>query len=459
MSTHVRAGLKLLEQGRFAEADAALSRALKKHRRNPNVLQSLGMARFQTGRTEEGLRLMRKAIGLAPGDAPRWVAYGAYLHYAGRIGEASAAMLKAADMLPNAVIPLYNYCNFARPGLDHPVVERLRGLLEGGELTASGRSYVRYALAQVCEKNGLYEAAMDHALAGGREYGVECNLDLDGARRTIAANTPAALRRQPCGGDPTEAPVFILGMPRSGTTLTEQILSRHPDVLAAGELSGGRTVELLAMQWAAQNAPIANAHEAVAHIVPEVEEVAAAHHLEIVGNVAAGAAYRRFTDKLPENVFRLGLLGRIFPNARVVVVRRHPLDTCVSCLMKRFNDVQYSYTNSMETLGAQYQAYEAVLEHWREASPLRILELRYESLVADFEPNVRRLVDFLGLDWDPACLSPQDSARMVNTASAGQIREGVNDRSIAKWRRYESRLGPLVEALGGMDRIEAWAAR
>ncbi len=459
MSLHFRTGLKLLEQGRFSEAETALGRAWRKHRRNPDLLQSLGIAKVQSGRTEEGLALMRQAVGLAPRDGPRWVAYGAHLHYSGHIDAACRAMLRAAELLPSPVIPLYNYCNFARPGLDDPVVGRLQALLAGGELGREDRSFVHYALAQVLEKNGLYGEAIDEALQGGRAYGVECNLDREGARRIIAANSAAALRRAPCGGDPTEAPVFVLGMPRSGTTLTEQILSRHPAVLAAGELSGGRTVELLAMQWAAQNAPIANAHEAVAHIPPEVEAVAARHCLEIAANTAEGREFSRFTDKLPENVFRLGLLGRIFPNARVVVVRRHPLDACVSCLMKRFNDVQYSYTNTFETLAEQYQAYEMVLEHWREVSPLRIFELRYEDLVADFEPNARALVAFLGLEWDPDCLRPEESARMVNTASAGQIREPINSRSVGKWRRYESRLGPLIDGLGGMDRIEAWAGR
>lgn len=458
MTKHFREGLKLLGDGRFVEADAALSRAHRKDRRNPDLLQTLGQARLHAGRVEEGLSLMRKALKLAPDDARRWISYGAHLHYAGRIEGAQQAMLRAADLAPEMVIPLYNYCNFGRPALDDPAVERLRALLEGGTLTRIGRSYALYGLAQVYDKNGRHEEALDLALEGGRAYGVECALDLDGAARIIAANSAETLRRQPCGGDPTEAPVFILGMPRSGTTLTEQILSRHPAVFAGGEMSAGRTAELLAMQWAAQNTSMPNAQAAVAHIIPEVEAVAARHHLEIAANAGFTGAHARFTDKLPENVFRLGLLGRMFPNARVVVVRRHPLDSCVSCLLKRFNDIQYSYTNTIETLATQYRAYEAVLAHWRAASPLRIHELRYETLVADFEAETRRLVDFLGLDWDPACLSPQESARIVNTASAGQIRERVNDRSVARWRRYESRLGPLIEALGGMAQIEEWTA-
>ena len=130
MSLHFRTDLHLLGQGKFAEADAALSRAFKKNRKNPKFLQSLGIAKMQTGRTEEGLTLMKKAVSLSPGDGTLWVTYGAHLHYSGRIEEAGKAMLRAADVLSNPIVPLYNYCNFGRPALDDPAVERLRDLLD-----------------------------------------------------------------------------------------------------------------------------------------------------------------------------------------------------------------------------------------------------------------------------------------------------------------------------------------
>jgi Sulfotransferase family len=451
-------GLQLIEKRRFAEAEALLRRALKRDRRNADLMHYLGVALCQMSRNAEGLGFIRDGLKGRPGDPKRWWMYAAYAHFAGESRRAARAIARAAELMPEDNRLLYNYCNLVRPGLDDPIVALLHGRLASG-LSRKEQSYVHYGLAIVHDAAREYETAMDHALAGGAAYGVECNLDPGMVERIIRANTPAALNRAPCGGDPTEAPVFILGMPRSGTTLTEQILGAHPDLFAAGELPAGRTAELLAMSWAQQNLAINDVYEAVARIVPELEAVAAEYHLGLVRNLAPEARYLRFTDKLPENVFRLGLLGRMFPRARIILVRRHPLDTCTSCLMQRFTDVQYSYTNTIPTLAAQYLAYEKVMAHWRAVTPLRLLEVRYESLVAEPEPQIRRILGFLGLPWDPACLSPETQGRMVKTASARQVREGINARSIGRWKRYESRLGPLVAALGGLGQVEEWAAR
>lgn len=459
-----RAGFRRFEAGQlhfgraqYAQALVEFERALSKDPKNPALMFYVGACYCSMNENAKGLAILRKSLKLDPTISNHWWNYGSYLYFSGEIEEAKKAMRKTIEMMPGKINPLYNYCNIARPTPDDPVVQEIERRIAEGGMSKIDQSFAYYGLVASYEASKEHEKAFDYAIKGGDAYGVECNLDDENVERIVRANTHEALHRQPCGGDPSEAPVFILGMPRSGTTFTETVLSRHPEVFAAGELGGCRTAEILAMNWAGQNARLSNAFEHVRWIVPEVEEVAASYLMSQVDNLAAGQTYTRFVDKLPENVFRLGLISRMFPNARIIVIHRHPLDNCVSCLFQRFNDIQYSYTNRISTLATQYKAYQRVLAHWREVLPLQILELNYQSLVTDFEPQVRRLLEFLDLPWNDACLDPAGATRTVKTASARQVREGVNTKSVDRWRRYGDRVDPLIEALGGMEQVETWA--
>ncbi len=451
-----QAALAHLDARRYAEAAEVAGRGLKRDRRNADLLYVHGLALCNLGRTSEGLARLRDSLALTPGDGLRWWTYGGFLHFAGDDVAAQRATRRAAVLLPGEVVPLFNICMFGDVGEDDPVVAALHAHLADPALPEEQASFAWYALSRVADRAGRHGEAFDLALKGGAAYGVACGHSEAALAAILRANRPEVLGRSPCGGDPTEAPLFILGMPRSGTTLVESILARHPAVLPCSEMAAGREAELLAMHWAAQNTPIRDAWEAVAWIAPEVEAVAAAHHLGRAHSLAAGRPFARFTDKQPDNSFRLGLLSRMFPNARAIVIRRHPLDTCVSCLMHRFVGISYTYTNTVETLAAEYRAHEAVLAHWRAVRPLRMREIRYEDLVANPEGTTRAMVEFAGLPWDPACLDSRAGSRLVQTASAAQVREGINARSVGRWRRYADRLGPLIEALGGMAQIEAW---
>ncbi|MEL6236612.1 MAG: sulfotransferase [Pseudomonadota bacterium] len=452
-------GNKCYTRSQFADAAKHFQRALNQDRNNPDLMFHLGACYCNINQNQKGLALLKKSVSLAGDDGKKYWNYSSFLFFAGHFEEAKAAMRKAISIMPEKVVLLYNYCNMAKPDLDDPAVMKIRELIREDKLSKRGLSFAYYGLAKVYEGIKDYETAWDYAIKGGAAYGVECNLDDQNVDRIIRANTAQALRREPRGGDMTEAPVFIVGMPRSGTTFTETVLSCHPDVLGAGELSGARIAEILSMTWASQNAPIANAFEHIRHTPPQLEEVAAGYLMSQVTNMAQGQPYKRFTDKLPEDVFRLGFISRMYPNARVIVIHRHPLDNCSSCLFQRFNDIQYSYSNTIETLAVQYKAYQRVLAHWREVLPLQMMEINYQLLVTDFEAQAKRLVEFIGLPWDEACLDPGGSDRTVKTATAGQIRDGVNTKSVDRWKRYGDRITPLVEALGGMAQIEAWAAQ
>jgi hypothetical protein len=230
-------------------------------------------------------------------------------------------------------------------------------------------------------------------------------------------------------------------MPRSGSTLIEQILASHPRVHGAGELRVlGRAVKTFRSRR-------------VEECFPEVAKYLSAEQLRQFG---AGyveelrsrePAAERVTDKMPSNYLYAGLIHMALPNARIIHARRDPLDTCVSCFSQHFG--QKSFTSDLGTLGRHYRSYDALMAHWRAVLPPGVmLEVQYEELVADFENYARRIVEFCGLGWDPRCLAFFETQRPVRTASVLQVREPIFTRSIGRWREYEPWLGPLMDALG-----------
>ena len=261
-----------------------------------------------------------------------------------------------------------------------------------------------------------------------------------------------AFRKARDSGHPTRAPLFIVGMPRSGTTLVESILSRHPDVVAQGET--GEVAEIEEMAYARLGAAgrRLNRHE----LMLQLDRDWLAAQAEAMMKRAAArfsAPFKIITDKMPENAVRLGLIKRLFPHARIVHVRRHPLDVGVSNFFQRFSSGQ-GYSNRLDWIGIRTRQIADSMAIWKQALDLEILDVSYEKLVTDTEMEARRLVAFAGLDWDPACLEPQRTSRSVLTASQWQVRQPIYRRSMARWMRYEPWLGPMVEAMGGFEWID-----
>jgi hypothetical protein len=248
--------------------------------------------------------------------------------------------------------------------------------------------------------------------------------------------------------------VFIVGMPRSGTTLVETILSRHPEVHAGGELPHIGDVERLLHNWARthvgyQGGPYAMLQHIPADYFPRNAK-AVGHRVHAA---AGGRAYSVFTDKLPDNSLRLGLISLLFPEARVIYLRRNPLDCCLSNLFLHFSSGN-GYAFQQTLLGERYRQVAESMDLWRAALDLPILEVSYEALATDPEPMIRRIVEFAGLGWDAACLNPERARRSVATANQFQVRQPINPTSIGRWRHYEDWIRPLVKSLGGMDWID-----
>ena len=327
---------------------------------------------------------------------------------------------------------------------DRPLVDRMRVLAERPGLDVLPRINVHFGLGKAYDDLGDYAEAMRHYEAANRLRAMSVRLDraalaakydnlIAGFTADALERARQALARPTCPGN--DLPVFIVGMPRSGTTLVEQILSSHPAVAADGELNfwGDRL-----RGWDASRIGAGEAGT----LVKAAEDYRA--ELRQIGPEAL-----RVTDKRPRNFELLWLIRLAFPDARVIHCRRSPVDTCLSIFFANFSARQ-DYACDRGDLVFFYRQYERLMDHWRRALPPdRFTEVEYETLIADREAETRRLIAFCGLDWNDACLSPERNGRVVKTASLWQARQPVYTTSVERWRRYEPWLGELQGAAAG----------
>jgi hypothetical protein len=247
------------------------------------------------------------------------------------------------------------------------------------------------------------------------------------------------------GGDPSRVPIFVLGMPRSGTTLTEQIIASHPEVYGAGELHD--LLKVAHRNITGTTAPIVFPDNLRSLDQPTL----AAWGAEYVAGLQQRAPdARRITNKMPANFFAVGLVHLMLPNAKIIHVNRNPVDTCLSCFTRLFNHKQ-EHTYDLAELGQYYVHYARLMEHWRKVLPAgAFLDVNYEDIVADQESQARRLIEYCGLEWNDACLDFHNTKRSIRTASLTQVRQPIYTTSVERWRHYEKFLEPLLDALGDL---------
>jgi hypothetical protein len=331
---------------------------------------------------------------------------------------------------------------------DVPALERLTGLLNDTSLPIDERIPACFALGKLLDDAERYDEAFAryaeaNSLMKARQTASGWRLDPQAFRKQveemISVFTPEFFAERRGWGDASQLPVFVVGMPRSGTTLVQQIMASHPSVHGAGELSdllaiarnlGGDDIRGAATGWQRQAlGEAANCHLA---------------HLQAMKPTAT-----RIIDKMPSNVHRVGLIALLFPSARVIQCRRDARDTCLSCYFQLFI-AGHEFSYDLADCAQEWLATERLMDHWRKISPLRILDVQYEALVEDLEAQSRRLIDFVDLPWDPACLQFHRTQSAVLTSSVWQVRQPIYHRSIGRWKHYEKHLGPLNKTLAAM---------
>ena len=481
LKAHLGMGNTLRDLGRIQEAVARFRLALAI---NPNFAEAyhyLGITLMDREQTENVIPLLRKAVALRPGyveaqislanalerDGPSEEALDIYLgilerdpdntavhnnagnilRSLGRIEEAVSHYRKALALDPDHASAYYNLSH-AQKGTDDAEVARMEAMLDDPNLAAEPRTNLHFALGKIFDDLGQYEKAFEHSRKGNE-------LDTRGEPFNAAAHAAAVDRlmavfskeffdtRKGLGSE-SEVPVFVLGMPRSGTTLVEQCLASHPQVHGAGELDFiGRIITSLPR---AQGG-LAGYPECAALIDAATACKLGEQYLSRLRAVGGNAP--RITDKMPGNFLNLGFIALVLPKARIVHCCRQPLDVCLSCYFQHFTSVM-PFSKDLSDLGSYYRDYQRLMDHWRQVLPLAMLEVQYEEMVSDHENMSRRIIEFAGLEWDDACLDFHKTDRPVKTASSWQVRQPIFTTSVARWRNYEPFVGPLKEALGDL---------
>lgn len=320
------------------------------------------------------------------------------------------------------------------------------------------RDGILFALTKAYDDLKQPEKAMRYALAANAAADKTFDrVSFDQFSNSIAeASRCNKINTAEGAGSLSEAPIFIVGMPRSGTTLAEIILSRHPKITACGELPLISSAGKIMSQAAGATIPNFDGQlNPVLHLLQQDHLRQASAQYLLHAKNRGSVETPHLTDKMPGNVRMLGLISRLFPRAKIIYMRRHPLDNAISNFFTRFAASGMSFTFDQQTLGHYARGTAESAELWRAAIPNPILDVSYELLVSDPEAQIRRLVQFIGLDWDENCLTPEQSSATVFTASRSQVRATINTKSKDRWRAYEPWLDPLIEAMGGMDWINA----
>lgn len=446
IEAHADLAMLLCRLERAGEAVALLDRVIARY---PGAVWPLSLKAAVLDaerRTEEALALHEELVERAQHAAVPWLNYGHALRAVGRADDAVAAYRKSLRIDPGNGFAWWGLADLRAVGFDADDIALMeRALTRTGD--ALQRVQLHFALGRALGNHGRFEQSFRHYEMGnqGRQklisYAPSATSDLV---RQIEARFDAGFLAERAGhGGDTPGPIFIVGMPRSGSTLIEQILASHPMVEGCGELF---ELQNLAARLVELDAPQSAWHEVVAKM--------GASELETLGQryLASVRRHRRtdrpfFTDKMPSNWRYVGLIRLILPNARIIDVRRHPMACCFSAYSTYFNR-ETSFPASLEDLGRYYADYVRMIAHFETAPPGKIHRVRYESAVTDLEGEVRHLLDYLGLPFDAACLRFHENPRAVHTPSAPQVRRPINSEGLGFWRNYEPWLGALKVGLG-----------
>ena len=448
-AAHVQLGKLLYELNRAEEAIAAFRRAVEAAPDAPGPLRQLGDTLIKEGQLDEALGITRRIQRLEPEDPSSISNEAVVLELKGEVRRAHELLLplaRAGRTTTHLVLAFGKVCARLEPPSDE-ALPLLRSELERGELKAEDRGRLWHTLSALCDALGrtaeAFEALEQAKRIEASQFEDSKEELLAVSERSIACFTRERLARLPRARHGSERPVFIVGMPRSGTSLAEQILASHPQVYGAGELT---TIISLARTALGTFAAYPQCLEQWTQA--RVEE-GARYFLAQLARLAPAAL--RVTDKMPFNFLHLGMIELLFPQARVIHCSRDALDTLVSCYFMEFSP-KLSIFNDLGTLGRYYRGYRKLMRHWRGALSLPVFELRYEELLAEPERVVRQMVGFCGLEWDDACMKFHQSERHVKTFSYHQVRKPLYTSSVGRYKAYAAHLGPLIEAIG--DELE-----
>ncbi len=451
--THCHLGSAFEEQENYADALTHYRVALQLEPDCAEAHNGLGFVLHEQGKYEDAVKEYREVIRLRPEFAPGHTNLGNILEELGTFDEAEACFRAALRCDADHAAALSLLATMLRKKLPQDDLDAMRRLLARPRLAPAKRLALHFGMAQVLDARGEYQEAAEHLRQVNslcRERWQKQGKSYDPAMHTQFVNallttfTPDFFARVRGFGLETGATNLhcLFGFARgSGTTLTEQILAGHSRVYGAGELNYLReTFEALPQVVGANAAPL----ECLSRLEATKAYQLAEWHLARLGDLDATAL--RVADKMPENYLYLGLIATLFPRAKLIHCRRDLRDVAVSCWMTNFRHLRWAA--DPEHLIHRFQEYRRLMNHWKQVLPVQVLEVDYEETVADLEAVARRLVEWVGLEWEPACLAFHETRRPIRTASVTQVRQPLYSRSVARWKHYEDDLKPIFEGLG-----------
>lgn len=469
-------GITLLKLSRPGDAEEALRCFKKVIAADPNDAEghnNLGIALGLLNRRDEALDAARMAIRLDPRSWQPWLnlaqihlkndevenalevyqsgielafdkdmfnfTLGNTLNLLGKFDTAITFFRRAYEKNPKDLGTLSQFISHQKfTSIDDPLLVKACAAVDAA--TDVGDAFINlcFALGKIMDKLEHFEAAFAYYERGNQLRTQTLKFNPESHRQyidSIIRQHDAGTIEKLCAfGNSSEIPIFIVGMPRSGTTLTEQIIASHPLVAGGGERGFWGACE---KDWAGEGKPDKTA----------IDSIALACLDDLAGVKVEGKQALKVTDKMPHNFLRVGLIHAVFPNARIIHVRRHPVDNCLSIYFQNFRG-DHPYAYDLENLAFYRREYERLMQHWREVMPAdRYFEFDYEDLVADQEGMSRKLIEFCGLEWDDACLNFHENERAIKTASIWQVRQKIYTSSVERWRHYEHHIGPLMALL------------
>ncbi|MCH8073595.1 MAG: sulfotransferase [Proteobacteria bacterium] len=399
---------------------------------------------------EAAYPLCKKSVALDPYNAAAHRRLALTCRLIGKIDEAVEAANVALKFDPHDYEMIGLRSNLRTVAAEDNHVAELEALLSAGCRNALGGARVAYSLAKECEDIGEYERSFQFLEAGAVFKRENTNYtigeDLKTYRTLQEVFTAEALASANSGFE-TEEPIFILGLPRTGSTLVERIISSHSGVYAAGELNH---FSAAMMEEIRKSGPLADRTDLVGKSLQADMLAIGRRYLNLTRPSTGHTPH--FIDKLPLNFLSLGVIHLALPKAKIIHVRRTPLDACYAIYKFLFNQA-YSWSYNLGDIAQYYIGYRQLMDHWRTAMPGRIIDVTYEDVVEDLEGEARHLVADLSLDWEPACLEFHENTAAAMTGSAVQVRQKIYASSVGRWRDYEAQLKPLADALeaAGID--------
>ncbi|MEL7151726.1 MAG: sulfotransferase [Pseudomonadota bacterium] len=441
----VTQGVALQKSGHHQKAATLYKRVLETDPGNVDATHLLGLTFYQNKDFQTAKDLIGRALQAAPNEPHIHHNYAAVLSILGDIYAAEGHLREAIRLKPDYAEAFYNLSAIIKLRTSDPLVDQIEALLQSKAVSDEDRCFLHFAVAKFLDDLKEFDRAFAHYKAGNTAKNVQYDPRVATRFRELMAHVCTAdlLQNRNKEAFKTALPIFVVGMPRSGTSLLEQILASHSAVFGAGEL--GDIKQISDALDAHTDGDVSYPHSLELADADVLRGLAKSYILRLK-QMAPDA--KGIVNKMPLNFWHVGLISSLFSHAKIIHCRRDPVDTCLSCYFQNFTQGQH-FAFDLSQVGAFYVTYEKMMEHWRRVSPIPILEVNYEDLVETPEAVSKEIIAFLGLDWEPQCSAPHLTDRSVHTASRWQVRQPIYRSSRQRWRRYEKHISPLLSALSG----------